>query len=140
MKCKSCHKEDNDFTHYGPCKVRNMMEKEQLCFNCAFWEIHARDFEAGKEKEKVFFVHGTRYHDGGKVDKKITRGFLGYGGADWIIKIKDTGQIIETNNLWCQGDVPKHFKHRMPDNAEFIEIEHPEREKLLKTLFPNNSK
>lgn len=136
MKCKLCPEESNP-TQFVLGKIRTIMEQEKLCFNCAFWEVHARDFEEGKDKGKVFFINGNRYHNGGKIDKNITQGFLGYGGADWIIRIKDTGQIIETNNLWHQGEVPKHFKYRMPDNAKFITIEQPERKKLLDILFPN---
>jgi len=120
MICKSCNTEESNPERFGKCEIREMMEAENLCFTCAFWEIHARDFEAGKDKNKVFIVNGNRYHDGGKVDKKTTRGFLGYGGADWKIKMIKTGRIIETNNLWHQGKIPEHFKNRMPDNAEFI--------------------
>jgi len=118
MICKYCNKEYS--MHYSHSEISEMMEAEGLCFTCAFWEIHARNFESDKDNGFVFIVKGNRYFNGGKVDKKTTRGFLGFGGADWKIKILVTGEIIETNNLWHQGDIPEYFRHRMPDNAVFL--------------------
>ena len=45
--------------------------------------------------------------------------FRGYGGKGIKIKLH-TGEIIVTNNLWHNGEVPKEFRDRLPDNAEFI--------------------
>ena len=45
--------------------------------------------------------------------------FRGYGGRGIKIKLQ-TGEIIVTNNLWHNGKVPKEFRDRLPDNAEFI--------------------
>ena len=100
----------------GP--IRTIMERDKVCFNCAFWieKIELHD-------DSTFVIHGTRYHDGGAVDKKTTRGFLGQGGRDVKIQRLDTDEIIETNNLWCQGDIPEHFRTRpeLMDNAKFIQ-------------------
>jgi len=30
------------------------------------------------------------------------------------------GREIETNNLWCGGNIPKRFQEDIPDNAKFI--------------------
>jgi len=120
MKCKICNIEESDPNRFCKSEERDLMESDGLCFSCAFWENHARDFEEGKDKGKVFIVKGNRYFDGGEVDKRTARGFLGYGGADWKIRMLESGEITETNNLWHQGDIPEHFRGRMPDNAEFI--------------------
>ena len=44
--------------------------------------------------------------------------FRGFGGAHFTIKFHD-GTVIETTNLWCQGDIDKEWKHCFPDNADF---------------------
>ena len=46
---------------------------------------------------------------------------MGFGGR--LVKIKkNNGEIIETNNLWHNGKVPKD--RNIEDNAVFI-IDHP---------------
>ena len=120
MICKSCNKEERGPEGFSQCSIRDLMESDGICFTCAFWEEHARRFKAGYDKGKVFFVNGNRYHDGGMVDKRSERGFVGHGGYLFKIKMLDTGKIIETNNLWHQGSIPEHFRERMPNNAEFI--------------------
>jgi hypothetical protein len=41
------------------------------------------------------------------------------GGARSTIRFRD-GRSVVTHNLWCQGEVPAHFREALPDNAEFI--------------------
>ena len=43
----------------------------------------------------------------------------GYCGAKHMIKFKD-GRVIATKNLWCQGEIPKQWKEKLKDNAEFV--------------------
>ena len=44
---------------------------------------------------------------------------LGYGGRHFTIRTSN-GEVIETNNLWCNGTVPPEFKDQLPDNATFV--------------------
>ena len=37
QQCKVCHKEF-DIEDFNPCTIRQIMEKEQVCFTCAFWK------------------------------------------------------------------------------------------------------
>ena len=80
------------------------------CFNKKFWN----DIE--QEKEEHIFINGVCY----AIADKPIYGFVGYGGRKFKIKMLDTGKIIETNNLWCQGDVPEEYKSQLPDTAEFV--------------------
>lgn len=50
----------------------------------------------------------------------------GCGGRTFRIRMLDTGEEFETSNLWCQGNIPPHFRDRLPDNAEFVKPEIPE--------------
>lgn len=105
--CKICG------SYYANHYSHKDLSIEGLCFSCDHWD------ERAKIQHTKIVVDGTMYSDGGKVDKATTRGFLGFGGADWKIEMFD-GRIIETNNLWCSGNIPERFKDRIPDNAKFI--------------------
>jgi hypothetical protein len=123
MICKCCKKTEINCNCIDPddfinSNEKTLMKELNICFKCAFWEKHARDWESGN-KNNIYFIDGSRYHDCGSVDKN-TKGFIGHGGREFIIQNLNTKEIIKTNNLWCQGDVPKEFKNRLPDNAIFI--------------------
>jgi len=47
------------------------------------------------------------------------KGFLGFGGSRFEIEFKD-GRTVVSHNLWYGGEIPHHFKHRLPDTARFI--------------------
>ena len=80
------------------------------CFITKFWDGIC------EEKEEHVVINGVCY----AIADKPVNGFLGYGGRKFKIKMFDTGEVIETNNLWCQGDVPEEYKSRLPNTAEFV--------------------
>lgn len=95
-------------THYS--NNERMLEKN-ICFGCNFWD------EMADRKDRIIANH-TCYKDGGR--KSRNDGFLGFGGAEWKIRMND-GTLIETNNLWHNGEIPKHFWDRMPNNAVILQ-------------------
>jgi hypothetical protein len=103
--CKICGKIVS--TKFSESTKKQLIEKE-LCFSCDFWD------ELAKKTDRIIANH-TCYKDGGKKTNG-DKSCMGFGGADWKIRMND-GSLIETNNLWCNGDIPKHFWERMPDNA-----------------------
>lgn len=78
------------------------------CFYTNFWNKVIDD--------TAIIINGECYHDGGKKSKGYS-GFMGFGGRLFKIK-KNNGEIIETNNLWYNGKVPKD--RNIEDNAVFI--------------------
>lgn len=46
-------------------------------------------------------------------------GFIGYGGQGFTI-LFDDGEVVRTNNMWSQGEIPELWRTRLPDNASFI--------------------
>lgn len=106
MVCEICGKEFDSLMYmgeYSRCCSSN-------CFAKKFWNGIC------KEKEKHVVINGVCY----AVADGPVNGFCGYGGRKFKIKMLDTGKIVETNNLWCQGDVPEEYKSRLPDTAEFV--------------------
>ena len=57
------------------------------------------------------------YTDGGKSDSPNS--MKGFSGRKFKIQMND-GKVIETDNLWCGGDIPDSHRDRMPDNAKFM--------------------
>ena len=102
MKCIICGKEIEK-SHY-----MNAVLCSDECFRVNFWNECIDD--------KAIIINGKCYHDGGKKPEGY-RGFMGHGGALFKIKMND-GEIIETNNLWYNGEIPKD--RNIQDNAVFI--------------------
>jgi len=91
-----------------------MIEKK-LCFNCNFWDEHS---EKANSPESIR-INGHHYHAYDSVSRADGFG-AGYGGSKFTIKMND-GRVIETQNLWHQGDIPSYFKGRLFDNAVFVQ-------------------
>lgn len=106
MFCEICGKEFDRLIYGGDFERCCSSE----CFTKKFWN----DIE--KEKEEHIFINGICY---AIVDEPIL-GLLGYGGRKFKIRMFEDGRVVETNNLWCQGDVPEEYRPRLPDTAEFV--------------------
>ena len=71
------------------------------------------------EKEEHLIIDGECYCLGTPVLSTKPSSRLGHGGRRFTIRTFD-GELIETNNLWCNGTVPPEFKDQLPDNATFV--------------------
>lgn len=95
-------------------------------YNKEFW-----DNLLNKEVKNRVIVKGQHFtHRGFKDLSKCTHlkrraeeSFLGHGGRLFKIKMLSDGQIVETNDLWYQGEIPQEYRDRFPDNAEFVKEE-----------------
>lgn len=106
--CKECRKEI-EYCYLN----KDTLAERSLCFNCNFWtELF------GTPNAIVMESHGKRnqYMAGPDTGRKSDKGF---GGQYWKIKFND-GRILETNDLWHQGEIPEHFYGRFPVNAEVV--------------------
>lgn len=80
------------------------------CFRKKFWN------NIVEEKDEHIVIDEVCY----AIADSPVNGFYGCGGRKFKIKMLDTGKIVETNNLWCQGDVPDEYKSLLPNTAEFV--------------------
>lgn len=87
-------------------------EVEGYCFTCNFWANQVKVHK--EEPNRRFMINGMSYSIGPE-DAGVMRG---YGGCKFTILYK--GEVIETTNMWCQGQVPEHFKAELPNTAELI--------------------
>lgn len=90
---------------------QRMVEKN-LCFHCNFWDEYCQQ----EKLSKSIRIKGFHFMLG---DKKEPDKWNGFGGRWFKIKMNNE-QIIDTCDLWCQGEISKYFRDKLSDNAEFI--------------------
>jgi len=87
-----------------------------------------KEFDAYFWAEKVEWLNNGDIYDGCKVARingehytigSETSGMKGMGGRKYRIKFNN-GEVVETTNLWHQGDIPEQLKDILVDNAEFV--------------------
>lgn len=106
MVCIVCGKEFNCKRYYG--EYSDCCSSE--CFTKKFWN------NIVAEKNEHIIVDGTCY----AIAPAPINGFYGFDGRKFKIKMFDTGEVIETNNLWCQGEIPEEYRYLLPNTAQFI--------------------
>lgn len=104
--CKECGKEEE--ARYLEPTLTKMLE-ESLCFFCDFWS----EWVGKKDRPEVARIEGRHYWVNPLTSDSRWNGF---GGQRFKIRWFD-GREQETNNLWHQGEIPAHFRERLPDNA-----------------------
>lgn len=114
LKCGICGAEEhlnkwNEETKTELCD--NLM-----CFECNFWRSqHEKDIEIGEHDYAI--LDGVHYR---LLKEDPNSYFKGYGGRKVVFKFKD-GTVKECRNVWCQGDISKHWRTVMPDNVDEID-------------------
>lgn len=72
-----------------------------------------------KDRTRAVVIKGEHYRIG---DAPYPQRGYGFGGSEFTIKMKDTGEVIKTRDLWHQGTVPPEYRDRLPDSASFVKI------------------
>jgi hypothetical protein len=116
LKCKHCGKTE---TYQWMKETNDEMARREACFECNFWfdklELTKRGYHT--VPGDLVRVEGVHYVIG--QSRPAGTPFLGHGGRKFKIRFND-GREEMTNNLWCQGTIPEHFRKQLPDNATFI--------------------
>lgn len=97
-------------------ETRERMLARSLCFLCLFWH----DRIEAQSNPKACVISGQSFQDAGRRTGG-SQSSLGFGGREFHIEFFD-GRVIETNNLYAQGEVPERFRDRLPDTARFVEV------------------
>lgn len=88
-----------------------------FCLNCEFWLKKAKL----RHDPNMVVVAGQTYWITPDAPKGYG-GFIGHGGALFVIRFLD-GREIRSRNLWFTGGVPPHWRAFLPDNAVFAKHE-----------------
>lgn len=84
------------------------------------WEHRVREMQTGdltKNGYPIIRCEGHHYTLG-DYGRNI-RG-AGYGGHQFRFRMKDTGQIVLSRNVWSQGEIPLEYLSILIDNAEMV--------------------
>lgn len=108
--CKEC---GCPFTLHYAAEVRNVLLEQGICHGCNHWRDQMK-------RSGGLVIEGQHYRA-----LPASGGSQGFGGREFSIRKLDTGEVIQTRNLWHQGIIPPHFRDRLPDNAEFVETPKP---------------
>ena len=111
MNCVKCSNEIVD-TYSN----KDDLIKHSMCHTCDYW---MRRVNMVNSRTQVI-VKGCMYQVGSEINDP--HAFQGFGGRKFKIKFFD-GRTVETSNLWCNGNIPEHFRDELKDNAKFEEVE-----------------
>lgn len=122
----SCRRCSRPFSTKTWCKpYPEVLTRENLCFSCYHWMNEA--IPKYGQPGKVVIGRNVYSFDPKRPMVAIRNDgqFYGHGGREFHIKLKATGEIVKTNNLWHGGQIPDRFAEEMPDNATFEQIPKP---------------
>jgi hypothetical protein len=105
--CKLCGIENYSTNWVGAIKER--MDQHGICWNCGFWLMHS-------ETHHPTVIDGKLYRPG----RATTGNHRGMAGRRFDIEYLESGKRITTFDLWCQGEIPQHFRAIFPNTAKFI--------------------
>lgn len=111
LTCSYCGKNDNPKYFESDKEISSVMRVNHACFTCAYWLAAALK----KDDPCSVRVKGVQYWVGD--EKSICE--RGFGGSYHKIRFAD-GRVVETTNLWYNGEVPSFMKGALQDNAEFV--------------------
>lgn len=68
-------------------------------------------------------IHYTIGKEPSAAELRYDRSLFGFGGHRFRFRLLATGEIIESHNVWCQGDIPTEYRGLLADNAEQVHDE-----------------
>lgn len=111
VHCSACSKDDR-LSFSSSTNAR--MVGHQLCFECLHWTDLVN--EAGSPNSVR--ADGEHYFI---CRDDVPQRARGFGGQRFKITFTN-GREVTTCNLWHQGEIPPHFRSKLPDNATILEI------------------
>lgn len=125
--CGECGKAPAIAPQPNPDSVRAYAAEHGLCLSCGRW----RELVGHRHMNASVRVNGQHYWIGEEpTDEQLRRSpkSFGFGGRPFRIEFTDEAlrirqdAIVYTRNLNHQGEIPAHFRDRLPDNAILHEI------------------
>lgn len=88
---------------------QQFQQENHMCWSCAFWTKKT-------VSPSALIIDGNLYSVGSEKER-----WKGFGGRKFHYKRWSDNIERETTNLWHGGEIPKHFRQKYPDNAEFVD-------------------
>ena len=112
LVCSICGQPINIHDYDLHLRLPQKMLGERLCYRCAFWKDKAEHPDPNRE-----IINGQHYIFKPMVKEKHY--FQGMGGR-FVYILKTDGTVKMSNDVWFQGEIPKHFLPLFPDTAKII--------------------
>lgn len=112
FQCRDCGAIERN-QYYDEVKAKLLGRR--LCHNCDYWQDRVDAMAGG-----TFAIIDSRAYHITPDAPEGYQGFIGFGGAHHEIEFND-GRRVVTKNLWFNGDVPSHWRSRLPNNARFVQ-------------------
>jgi len=110
IRCSVCDQlYDTASTYRG-----DRLKAKGLCFECNFWTEKCENLRTYPREQIV--CQARAY----VIAPEDVRGMRGFGGAKYVIEFLDTKEVVESTNLWHNGEIPARFRPMMPDTVRFV--------------------
>lgn len=96
-------------------ETASKIAESNTCISCNFW----LDIEKTIASPKRFVINGKAYWMEPYAPARYD-GFIGFGGAKFVMQRNGSDEVIVTRNLWYNGEVPTAFRERIKNNATFV--------------------
>lgn len=124
-RCRWCNGAFNADGYREGCEEAAVMRSDGLCFSCAFWELRARKHE--KNPGRTLVIGGHFYAPDasntvpvGAPDPHPYAKNRGMAGRRFDFERFDGSPAQSCYSLWSGGDIAEQVRHRIPDNARFL--------------------
>lgn len=114
--CTSCG-ESEFWISYSNSPIKARMDLSGECFTCAFWEVTLSEKDS---KRIVIDYHVYSIGEEPKQGSNTNKSDLGMSGRRFDIELLSTGQKFTTHNLWSGSEIPERYRHRIENNARFL--------------------
>jgi hypothetical protein len=91
------------------------------CSECSYWMFKLDPSTLDLWEDERVVVINWRFFTIRSHRRPGKRGCQGRLFKINVFEVGEEDEIIETNNLWPQGVIPKHLRHYFHNNAEFLE-------------------
>lgn len=112
VTCRRCGRKTE--LHWS-AQTNKYLREERLCFDCGYW---VRIIETEHEPHTQAIIDGKHFTILPDCPPYAPRLFAGFSGVRFVIEFDD-GTVVETRNLWTQGEIPGKFRRQLKDNATF---------------------
>lgn len=113
---KGCVNQVVNMRSYDPNMVRltgTLLNKDR-CSHCNFWINQFNHPYA-----VISWANNKLWHYRLCSNKNHLKGFY---GALWSIKSLNTGETVEWDNVWSQGEIPEHLHEKFLNSRPLVEM------------------
>ena len=127
--CPKCGQEDgsgqnkiHDMNpkHFVKCDIRSIMERDGVCYHCAFW---IRMYEQHKNDPNWLIIDGTSYIANPFVPNtnNKTRRFMGFGGRTrTVVNARDLHEFLESRKDFSSWIKDRIERYDLTENEDYV--------------------